>query len=283
MTTIDITLDPPNPLTDSQATYNSKALAFTQALNPWAAKVNTVAVEINADKLAAGNSATAAADSATAAADEKTLAQGFAEDAAEQAALAAAAAGSAVNAPGTSATSTTPRTVGTGTLTLTIQTGKAYAVGQFVVVASTASPENYMSGQVTAHDAGTGALTVNVTRVGGSGSFSAWTVSVVGAPAASGATSGVATQEISADLTLTSTSARYQAISSTAENLSILLPAATGLSVGGELFTLENTGMYPLPVRDSDGSLQAIVQPGQIALVYLKDNSTAAGVWAVDT
>ena len=53
--------------------------------------------------------------------------------------------------------------------------------------------------------------------------------------------------------------------------------------MGGELFTVENTGMYPIPVRDSDGSLQAIVQPGQIALVYLKDNSTAAGVWAVGT
>ena len=186
MTTIDITLDPPNPLTDTQSAFNVKALAFTQALNPWAAQVNTVAGEVNTNKLAAADSASAAANAATDAAAQKTLAQGYASDAATQASLAASSAGSAVNAPGTSATSTTTISVSAGSASLTIQTGKAFAVGQFVVVASTASPANYMAGQITGHNAGTGSLTINATHINGSGSYSDWTISVVGAPAAGG-------------------------------------------------------------------------------------------------
>ena len=260
MTTIDITLDPPNPLTDSQSAYNSKALAFTQALNPWAAQVNTVAGEVNTDKLAAAGSASAAADAATDAAEqvtlaagEKALAQGYAEDAAEQAALAASSAGSAVNAPGTSATSTTPRTIGNGTLTLTIQAGKAYAVGQFVVIASTTSPENYMTGQITAHNSVTGSLTVNVSHINGSGAFSDWTISVVGAPGA-GAPNGANVQSISSDLTLTPGSVKVNSLTPTAENLYVILPDATTLIEGGALYVIENAGLYPLGVRDSVGT-----------------------------
>lgn len=91
---------------------------------------------------------------------------------------AAASALSAVNAPGTSATSTSSLTIGTGSKTLTIQTGKAFSVGQFVVVANTSTPTNYMFGQITAHDSITGSLTVNATETGGTGTFSAWTVSL---------------------------------------------------------------------------------------------------------
>lgn len=98
-------------------------------------------------------------------------AKGYAQDA-------AASAASAINAPGTSATSTTSLTIGTGSQTLTIQTGKAFSVGQYVIIANTPSPANYMVGQITAHDSGTGSLTVNVASIGGSGTLSAWTVSL---------------------------------------------------------------------------------------------------------
>ncbi len=91
---------------------------------------------------------------------------------------AAASAASAVAAATTSATSTTSLTIGLGAKSLTIQTGKAFVVGQFVVIAQTTAPANYMQGQITAHNSGTGALTVNVTNIGGSGTISAWTISV---------------------------------------------------------------------------------------------------------
>lgn len=77
-----------------------------------------------------------------------------------------------------SATSSTSLTVGTGSKSLTIDTGKGFAVGQPVLIASTASPTNYMSGQVTAYNSGSGAMTVNVTAIGGSGTVASWAVSV---------------------------------------------------------------------------------------------------------
>lgn len=108
-------------------------------------------------------------------------ASGSAITAGNAAAAAGQFASSALNAPGTSATSTTEITIPTSTpasRSLTIQTGKEISVGQFVNIASTASPGNYMAGQITAHDSGTGALTVNVVQIDGSGTFAAWTIAL---------------------------------------------------------------------------------------------------------
>ena len=90
------------------------------------------------------------------------------------------AANTAVNAPGTSGTSTTSDTIATGSTTVTTQTGKAWAIGQWVIFASTASPNNFMIGQITAYNSGTGSLTVNVPTGGafGAGTFTAWTISL---------------------------------------------------------------------------------------------------------
>lgn len=75
-------------------------------------------------------------------------------------------------------TSTTSLAVGTGSKSLTTQTGKNFQIGQSVRIASTASPANYMDGQVTSYTSGTGALVVNVTAVGGTGTLAAWTISL---------------------------------------------------------------------------------------------------------
>jgi hypothetical protein len=77
------------------------------------------------------------------------------------------------------ATSTTSLTVGTGAKSLTIQTGKHFQIGQPVRIANTAAPANYMDGQVTAYNSGTGALDVNVTDDGGTGTLAAWTISLL--------------------------------------------------------------------------------------------------------
>lgn len=77
-----------------------------------------------------------------------------------------------------SATSSTSLTIGTGSKSLTIEAGKGFTIGQPVLIASTAAPSNYMSGQVTAYNSGTGAMTVNVTAIGGSGTVASWAVSV---------------------------------------------------------------------------------------------------------
>lgn len=132
----------PAPPTRSDATnFNARADAFLSALPTFATEANSLASEVN----------------------------GYASNA-------AASAATATNAPGTSATSTTSLAIGTGTKSLTVQTGKAFVVGQWVTVTSTATPANWMHGQITAYTSGTGALTVNVTAVGGSGTYAAWTI-----------------------------------------------------------------------------------------------------------
>ena len=77
----------------------------------------------------------------------------------------------------TNATSTTSLLIGLGSKSLTVQTAKSYVVGMTVKIASTASPTNWMLGDVTAYTTGTGALVVNVIYTGGTGTIAAWTLS----------------------------------------------------------------------------------------------------------
>jgi hypothetical protein len=84
----------------------------------------------------------------------------------------------AVSAPGTSATSSTSLTLGKGSKTLTIQTGKSIVPGMFVTIAATADPVKYMAAQVISYDSGTGELITNALDYDGSGTYSAWTVSL---------------------------------------------------------------------------------------------------------
>jgi hypothetical protein len=145
-----ITALPPPPSRTDAANFSARADAFLGALPTFGTEANALAVEVN----------------------------GYATNA-------AASAATAVNAPGTSATSTTSLAIGTGSKSLTVQTGKAFVVGQWVTITSTASPANWMHGQITAYTSGTGALVVNVAMVGGSGTIASWTVAL-SAPSVSG-------------------------------------------------------------------------------------------------
>jgi hypothetical protein len=77
-----------------------------------------------------------------------------------------------------SANSTSSLTIGTGSKSLTIESGKGFVIGQPVLIASTAAPSNYMTGQVTSYNSSTGALVVNVTAIGGSGTVASWAISI---------------------------------------------------------------------------------------------------------
>ncbi|MDP3876022.1 MAG: hypothetical protein Q8Q50_03485 [Methylobacter sp.] len=162
---------PTAPSTANPASFATLADAFIAALATLRTETNAISTVNYNNAVDAFNNAVAAAASAADAATQFSLAT-------TQANNAAASAFTAVNAPGTSATSTTSLTVGLGSQSLTIQTGKSWVIGQFVVIASTASPANYMTGQITAYDSGTGALAVLVDRSSGAGTLAAWTISL---------------------------------------------------------------------------------------------------------
>lgn len=115
---------------------------------------------------AIGASVTAAAGSASAASGSAAAAQNYA------AALS-----------GTSATSTA---IGTGSKTLTTQTGKQFAAGQWVTVVRASDVNAWMYGQVTSYSGST--LIINVTLINGSGTYTDWTISIAGTRGATGAT-----------------------------------------------------------------------------------------------
>lgn len=73
--------------------------------------------------------------------------------------------------------SSTSLTIGTGSKSLTTSKGYNWAIGQWVNITSTASPANAMYGQVTAYNSTTGALTVSIATIFGTGTFAAWTIS----------------------------------------------------------------------------------------------------------
>jgi len=138
-----ITALPTPPSRTDAANFNARADTFLGALPSFATEANALATEVNGYVVSAS-----------------------------------ASAASAVNAPGTSATSTTSLAIGTGSRSLTVQTGKSLVIGQWVTITSTATPANWMHGQITAYTSGTGALVVNVALTSGSGTLAAWTVAL---------------------------------------------------------------------------------------------------------
>src|SRR5687768_1183501 len=104
------------------------------------------------------------------------------------------AAAVAMNANGTNSTSVTEHTIAaSGSKTFTVQIGKSYVPGMTVRAAVTADGTTWMQGDVTAYDAVTGSLTIIMNASTGSGTYSAWTLSLSSAAS----TGGSLTQDFS--------------------------------------------------------------------------------------
>lgn len=73
--------------------------------------------------------------------------------------------------------------IGTGSKSFTIDTGLAFQVGDYALIADSAAPAtNWMVGRVTAYDTDTGALTFDSQAANGSGTKTAWTIALTGEP-----------------------------------------------------------------------------------------------------
>lgn len=81
---------------------------------------------------------------------------------------------------GFTGTSVTSNAISIASKTLTVlPANKAFVIGMSVKIADSAAPEtNWMHGEITAYTASSGVLVVNVTTIGGSGTKTAWTVSL---------------------------------------------------------------------------------------------------------
>jgi hypothetical protein len=129
-----------------------------------------------------------------------------AEDAADiaetKAGEAAASAATALNAPGTQATSSDELTLGVGTQTFDLdQLGKAFPLYQRVKISNSTSA--FMIGSITAFTPGTGAMTVDVTEVVGSGTYSSWVVAPAGPEALPAASAADVRAGVAADVAAT--------------------------------------------------------------------------------
>jgi hypothetical protein len=159
-----ITPLPTPPSRNDPTNFATEADAFLGALPAFQAEANALADDVNSKQIQVSNDAVDASNSA--------------DSASASAATASAAAASAVNAPGTGATSTTSNTISIGSKTFTIQTGKYLFPGQYVIIANTASPINYMLAQIQSYNSGTGALDVISEATKGSGTYTTWTISL---------------------------------------------------------------------------------------------------------
>lgn len=92
----------------------------------------------------------------------------------------------AISVNAANAVSTTNQTVGTGSknfvVTTDIPTVAPFIVQSYVQIYSQADPTKQMLGQITAINAGTETLTINVTKALGSGSATDWKIITTGRP-----------------------------------------------------------------------------------------------------
>ena len=90
-----------------------------------------------------------------------------------------------------------------------------------------------------------------------------------------------ATITSSTNVVLTAASAQTQNITMSSSTLSVTLPNATQLTYNNPSFLVRNTGTNAFDITDSTGAvIYAALAANQSVLVWLRDNTTAAGLWS---
>jgi len=244
-----ITALPTPPSTNDPANFNTRADAFLGQMPTFVTQANVLAGEVNV------NAAQVADDRVQTGLDR---------------AAASASAASAANGPGTNATSSSSLTLGTGSKSLTLdQAGKAYALGQRVSLAMTASPMMLMNGVITAFTQSSGAMTVNIDYLapGASGSASAWTVALSGVPGPT--VSGiVGVRAATANISVSASDLGKAIRCSGAFTLTMLSAFLAG-STGNVLVKNDGSGKITI-IRSSsdtlDGLITYVMYPGEARL-----------------
>ena len=152
-----------------------------------------------------------------------------------------------------SATSTTSLAIGTGTKVFTIQSGKYYSAGDYVLVVSDANPSvDYMFGTVTSYSGTT--LTTSISVVGGSGTKADWTIRVSGPRGAQGTAGSLDFSALTAETTVDTTNDYF-----------VMLDASES---GGT-----NNKITPQTLFNSFKNMTAITAPANDDSILLFDSS----------
>ena len=242
-----ITPLPTPPSRDDSANFASRADSFLAALPTFATEANATATEVNDNALSAAASALSASNSA---------------------------AMTTIAGTGITGTSTTSLTIGTGSRSLTIETGKTFVAGMSVRIGSTSAPNtNFMDGTVTSYNPGTGDLVVNVLSIGGSGTFTSWTVRVyqdlpeirtpLNVSPASGATNNNGTPVLTGSTYLSlygvaMTAAQWQVstvstFASTVVNTGDVAGASVTYTIASGVLSVSTTYFWRVRYKDQDG------------------------------
>jgi hypothetical protein len=191
---------------------------------------------------------------------------------AEDAAVAADASAdlAAAYAAALSSTSTTSTAVGSGSKTLTTQSGKQYAAGQKVIIARTSDSAIWMYGAVTSYSSTT--LIVNVSDYDGSGTYTDWTISVAGIKGATGVSGASAPRLEKTSAYTIGSSDKGKVIVATSGTWSFTFSACSTLTSGWYAWVFnDGTGtitLDPNSTEQIDGGTTLVMYPGERRFVY---------------
>ena len=90
---------------------------------------------------------------------------------------------------------------------------------------------------------------------------------------------GIDTTSSAVNVTLTSASGKVQKLSFTAADKFVILPDATTLLEGMDVFLFVNEGNFRYGIKDSAGTFICSIDTHGVGRLSLIDNSTAAGTW----
>lgn len=246
------------PQTEFDAASEKLMVEFPQ----WGAEANALEANVNALEASATDKAAAAAASAL---------------------QAQTAAANSVAAVDLVTTSSDTRTLANGDFTFNVGINKGFKPGMPIVSSYTTSPGQKFIGYVISYNPATGVLVMGVEAFRGTGTYSAWTITISGPYITPFVAGGAASAYgITADRVLTTSSGRLQDIS-VAAGVGYVMPNAMTLNIGPNQFALSNS---PDVARNSDallkdgsGRLCGFLPPNQATPAHLLDNTTPGGRW----
>lgn len=159
----------------------------------------------------------------------------------------------ALNLAATNGTSATSVAIGTGSKSFTANVSKSWVVGMTLKLANSAT--NWMLGEVSSYNAGTGALVINVRRVMGSGTFASWTISLASDDA------GLEDHEVIVHTGngYGSTNTKIRRFTTILQNVGSSITYADSATLGGS-FTINDTGVYAMYYQDVGQDVHAITR-----------------------